>query len=51
MVPFTVTVSLSNCVVVVVSDVSMCSQKLSVEFVQLAGTVTVCCSVSVCVVP
>ena len=30
MVPLTVTVSLSNCVVVVVSAVSMCSQKVSV---------------------
>src|SRR5581483_1596976 len=45
------TFSVSNAVVVVVSDVSMCSQKLNVVAVQPAGTVTVWASVSVWVVP
>ena len=51
MVPFAVTVSLSNAVVVVVSAVSMCSQKLNVVAVQPAGMVTDWESVSVWVVP
>src|SRR5215469_2565799 len=50
-VPLTVIVSLSNWVVVVVSAVSMCSQKLTVVAVQPAGMVTVWDSVSVWVVP
>ncbi len=50
-VPLAVTVSLSNWVVVVVSAVSMCSQKLNVECVQPAGMVTVWDRVSVWVVP
>src|SRR5215469_4537980 len=47
----TCTFSLSNFVVVVVSAVSMCSQKLNVVFVHPAGIVTDCDSVSVWVVP
>ena len=39
--------SLSNAVVVVVSAVSMCSQKLSVAVVTVEGIVTVCVAVSV----
>lgn len=39
--------SLSNAVVVVVSAVSMCSQKLSVAVVTVEGMVTVCVAVSV----
>src|SRR3984957_8367509 len=49
--PFAVAVSLSNAVVVVVSAVSMCSQKLNVVRLQPAGIVTVWDSVSVWVVP
>ena len=41
----------SNCVVVVVSAESMCSQKVSVAEVAVEGMVTVCNNVSVCVVP
>src|SRR6202046_5944344 len=50
-VPFAVIVSLSNAVVVVVSAVSMCSQKLNDVAVQPAGMVPVWDSVSVWVVP
>ena len=50
-VPFAVIVSLSNAVVVVVSAVSMCSQKLNDVALQPAGMVTVWDSVSVWVVP
>src|SRR5215469_15841118 len=50
-VPFAVIVSLSNAVVVVVSAVSMCSQKLNVVAVHPAGMVTDWDSVSVWVVP
>src|SRR5262245_46266199 len=50
-VPLAVMVSLSNCVIVVVSAVSMCSQKLNVVFVHPAGIVTDCDSVSVWVKP
>ena len=47
----TCTCSVSNAVVVVVSAVSMCSQKLSVAVVAVDGIVTVCVAVSVWVVP
>jgi hypothetical protein len=50
-VPLAVIVSLSKGVVVVVSAVSMCSQKLKVELWQAAGMVIVCERVSVWVVP
>ena len=43
--------NLSNAVVVVVSAVSMCSQKLSVAEVAVEGIVTVWVTVSVWVVP
>src|SRR3984957_390055 len=49
--PFAVAVSLSNAVVVVVSAVSMCSQKLNDVALQPAGMTTVWDSVSVWVVP
>lgn len=39
--------NLSNAVVVVVSAVSMCSQKLKVAVVTVEGIVTVCVAVSV----
>lgn len=45
------TVSLSNAVVVVVSAVSMCSQKVSVAVVTVDAMVTVWVAESVCVVP
>jgi len=45
------TCSVSNAVVVVVSAVSMCSQKVSVAEVEPAGMLTVCVALSVCVVP
>lgn len=41
------TCSVSNAVVVVVSAVSMCSQKLSVAVVAVDGIVTVCVALSV----
>lgn len=41
----------SNAVVVVVSAVSMCSQKVSVAAVAFDAMETCCISVSVCVVP
>src|SRR5215472_5232151 len=47
----TCTFSVSKAVVVVVSAVSMCSQKLNEVFVHPAGIVTDCDSVSVWVVP
>ena len=50
-VPFAVMVSLSKAVVVVVSAVSMWSQKLNDAVVQPAGMVTVWDRVSVWVVP
>lgn len=43
--------SVSKAVVVVVSAVSMCSQKLKVAVVMLEGSVTVCVAVSVWFVP
>src|SRR5215467_2282045 len=49
-VPLTATVTLSKAVVVVVSAVSMCSQKLSVA-VQPAGMLTVWATESVCCAP
>ena len=45
------TCSVSNAVVVVVSAVSMCSQKLNVAVVAVEGIVTVWVALSVCVVP
>lgn len=45
------TVSLSKAVVVVVSAVSICSQKTSVAVVMVDGMVTVWVAESVCVVP
>jgi len=45
------TCSVSNAVVVLVSAVSMCSQKLSVADVAFEGMVTCCMMVSVVVVP
>lgn len=45
------TVSLSNAVVVVVSAVSICSQKVSVAVVTVEAMVTVWVAESVCVVP
>lgn len=45
------TVSLSNAVVVVVSAVSICSQKVSVAVVTVDAMVTVWVAESVCVVP
>ena len=50
-VPLAVMVSLSKAVVLVVSAVSMCSQKLNVVPVQAAGIVTAWERVSVWVVP
>src|SRR5438067_2434084 len=47
----TCTVNLSNCVVVVVSDVSMCIQNVSVYELQPAGRLTDWLAESVCVVP
>ena len=47
----TCTVNLSNAVVVLVSAVSMWSQNVRVAAVAPAGIVTVCNTVSVCVVP
>ena len=47
----TCTVSVSNAVVVVVSAVSTCSQKVSVAAVALEAIETCCITVSVCVVP
>ena len=41
----------SNAVVVVVSAVSICSQKVRVAEVAVDGMLTVCVAVSVCVVP
>ena len=45
------TCKVSKAVVVVVSAVSMCNQKLRVAEVTVAGIVTVCVALSVCVVP
>lgn len=45
------TLRVSNIVVVVVSAVSMCSQKLNVADVALAGMITCCMIVSVVVAP
>ena len=45
------TLRVSNAVVVVVSAVSMCSQKVSVALVLPAGMDTVWVAESVCVVP
>jgi hypothetical protein len=45
------TVKVSNAVVVLVSAVSMCSQKLRVAWVAAEGTVTCCMTVSVLVLP
>ena len=45
------TFRVSNAVVVVVSAVSMCSQKVRVALVFPAGMETVCCDESVWVVP
>lgn len=47
----TCTWRVSKAVVVVVSAVSMCSQKLKVAVVMLEGIVTVWVAVSVCVMP
>ena len=47
----TCTVSLSKAVVVVVSAVSMCSQKTRFALVAVEGMVTVWVAESVCVVP
>ena len=45
------TFKVSNAVVVVVSAVSMCSQKVKVAEVAVEGMVMVWAAVSVCVVP
>lgn len=47
----TCTRNVSNAVVVVVSAVSMCSQKVRVALVAVDGMVTVWVAESVCVVP
>lgn len=47
----TCTCKVSNAVVVVVSAVSMCSQKVRVALVAVEGIVTVWVAESVCVVP
>jgi hypothetical protein len=47
----TCTCRVSNAVVVVVSAVSMCNQKVRVAVVAVDGIVTVCVAESVCVVP
>ena len=47
----TCTVNVSNAVVVLLSAVSMCRKKVSVAAVAADGMVTVCRTVSVCVVP
>ena len=47
----TCTLNVSNAVVVLVSEVSMCKKNVSVAAVAAAGIVTCCRAVSVCVVP
>src|SRR5262245_7023979 len=47
----TCTVSVSKAVLVVVSSVSMCNQRVSVAAVAAEGMATCCSAVSVCVVP
>lgn len=47
----TCTLNVSKAVVVVVSAVSMCNQKVRVALVTVEGMVTVCAAMSVWVVP